>query len=57
MKKPFELSFPQGDRTGRLGGYIFYLIDVDFSTEQVFQIIEIMNRFTFDTPIPEDIEC
>lgn len=54
VKKPFELSFPQGDRTGRLGGYIFYLIDVGFSTEQVFQIIEIMNRFTFDTPIPED---
>lgn len=55
VKKPFELSFPQGDRTGRLGGYIFYLIDVGFSADQAFQIIEIMNRFTFDEPIPEDI--
>lgn len=53
--KPFELIFPEGDRTGRLGGYIFHLVDKGYTAEQAFQIVELMNNFTFEIPIPEDI--
>lgn len=55
ITKPFELIFPEGDRTGRLGGYIFHLVDKGYTAEQAFQIIELMNDFTFENPIPKDI--
>lgn len=51
----FKLDFPEGDRTQKLGAYLFYLIKKDFTQEQAFQVIELMNAYVFENPIPEDI--
>lgn len=53
-QKPFELNFPEGDRTGRLGGYIFHLVNKGYTADETFQIIRLMNDFIFENPIPED---
>lgn len=53
-KKPFNMSFPEGDRTNRLGGYLFYLREqCGFTTDEAFQTVRLMNRFVFENPIPE----
>lgn len=53
--KPFSLDFPQGDRTQKLGAYIFYLVQKrHFSAEDAFQTIRLMNEFIFEVPIPAD---
>ena len=52
--KPFDLDFPKGDRTQKLGAYVFYLVSKGYAAEQAFQIIRLMNRYVFEEPIPED---
>ena len=52
--KPFDLDFPSGDRTQRIGAYLFYLIKKGYSAEQAFQIVELMNSYVFSDPIPEE---
>lgn len=53
--KPFDLDFPKGDRTQKLGAYVFYLVSKGFTAEQAFETIRFMNQFVFEEPIPEDI--
>lgn len=53
--KPFDLDFPKGDRTQKLGAYVFYLVSKGFTAEQSFETIRLMNKFMFEEPIPEDI--
>ena len=53
--KPFDLDFPKGDRTQKLGAYVFYLVSKGFTAEQAFKTIRFMNQFVFEEPIPEDI--
>ena len=50
--KPFELDFPSGDRTQRIGAYLFYLVKKGYSADEAFNIIKFMNTFVFDDPIP-----
>ncbi len=49
----FKIDFPEGDRTQKLGAYLFYLINKGYDSEQAFKIIRIMNQFIFENPIPE----
>lgn len=51
--KPFMLDFPEGDRTQKLGAYIFYLMKKGYTAEQVFQIVRLMNSYIFENSIPE----
>ena len=51
--RPFDLSFPKGDRTQKLGAYLFHLIDKGLTAEQVFKIVRLMNEYVFENPIPE----
>ena len=53
--KPFDLDFPKGDRTQKLGAYVFYLVSKGFTAEQAFETVRLMNKFVFEEPIPEDI--
>lgn len=53
--KPFDLDFPKGDRTQKLGAYVFYLVSKGFTAEQAFETIRFMNKFVFEEPISEDI--
>lgn len=50
----FKVEFPEGERTQRLGAYLFYLIKKGYDAEQAFKIIKLMNKFIFESPIPED---
>ena len=52
--KPFDLDFPKGNRTQKLGAYVFYLVSKGFTAEQAFETIRLMNQFVFEEPIPED---
>ena len=52
--KPFELKFPQGDRTQKLGAYLFYLVREGYTAEQSFEIVKHMNEYVFESPISED---
>lgn len=40
--KPFDLDFPKGDRTQKLGAYVFYLVSKGFTAEQSFETIRLM---------------
>lgn len=52
--KPFDINFQEGDRTQKLGAYLFYLVDKKkYTAEQAFKIVELMNEYVFDNPIPE----
>lgn len=51
--KPFILDFPNGDRTQKLGAYIFYLVKKGYTADQTFQIVRLMNDYIFENPIPE----
>ncbi|MCD7847539.1 MAG: phage/plasmid primase, P4 family [Oscillospiraceae bacterium] len=53
--KPFDLDFPEGDRTQKLGAYLFYLVNKGFTAEQAFQAIDLMNAYIFEVPIPENL--
>lgn len=53
-QKPFEIDFPEGDRTQKLGAYLFYLVDKGYSAEQAFEIVRLINDYVFETPIPDD---
>lgn len=51
--KPFMLDFPEGDRTQKLGAYVFYLVKKGYTADQAFQIVRLMNSYIFEKPIPE----
>lgn len=50
----FKLDFPEGDRTQKLGAYVFYLVKKGYTAEQAFQIVRLMNSYIFEKPIPEN---
>ena len=50
----FKLEFPEGNRTQKLGAYLFYLVEKGFTVDQAFQIVELLNKFIFENPIPEN---
>ena len=52
--RPFEMDFPEGDRTDRLCKYLFHLVTKGYTAQQVFQIIELMNEYVFESPISKD---
>lgn len=52
-KRPFNLEFPEGDRTQKLGAYLFHLVNKGFTGKQAFQIVRVMNEYVFESPIPE----
>lgn len=54
-QKPFEIDFPEGDRTQKLCAYLFYLVNKGYSAEQAFEIIRLINDYIFETPIPDDL--
>lgn len=52
--KPFDINFQEGDRTQKLGAYLFYLVSKKkYTAEQTFKIVQLMNEYVFDNPIPE----
>lgn len=53
--KPFELEFPEGDRTQKLGAYLFHLVNKKYSAQQAFRIVRLMNEYVFENPIPVDL--
>lgn len=54
-QKPFDISFPPGGRTQKLGAYLFYLVNRQgFTADQAFQVVQLMNQYVFDDPIPMD---
>lgn len=52
--KSFDLTFTEGDRTQKLGAYLFHLVQNKYSAEQAYEIVRLMNSYVFETPIPED---
>ena len=53
-EKPFDIHFPEGERTQELGAYLFHLVSKKgFTAEQAFNIIRYMNAYVFDNPIPK----
>lgn len=51
----FKVEFPEGNRTQHLGGYLFYLVGKKgYSAEQAFEIVRLMNKYIFESPIPDD---
>ncbi len=56
--KPFDLNFPAGDRTQKLGAYLFHLMNKGFTAEQVFEVVRLMNGHIFENPIsPRTLEA
>lgn len=56
--KPFDLNFPSGDRTQKLGAYLFHLVNKGFTAEQAFEIVSLMNGHIFENPIdPRTLEA
>lgn len=53
--KPFDISFPSGDRTQKLGAYLFYLVSRGYSAEQAFKDVRLMNQYIFETSIPDEM--
>ena len=53
QEKPFNMSFPTGDRTQRLGAYLFYLVEKKFTAVQAGEAVRLMNDYVFDEPIPK----
>ncbi|MCM1221956.1 MAG: phage/plasmid primase, P4 family [Lachnospiraceae bacterium] len=51
--KPFMLDFSEGDRTQKLGAYVFYLVKKGYTADRVFQIVRLMNEYIFEKPIPK----
>ena len=49
----FKLEFPEGSRTQELGAYLFYLAKKGYTADQAFQIVQLMNQYIFEKPIPE----
>ena len=52
--KSFDLSFPEGERTQKIGAYLFHLVKKGYSADQAFQIVRLMNNYIFEKPIPEE---
>jgi len=53
--RPFEIDFPEGDRTNHLGAYLFHLVKQGYLAEQAFDIVRLMNQYIFENPIPNDL--
>jgi len=53
--KSFEIDFPEGDRTQKLGAYLFYLVNNGYSAEQAFEVVRLINDYVFESPIPDDL--
>jgi hypothetical protein len=54
--KPFELDFPEGGRTQKLGAYLFYLVGKKgYTAEQAFETVRLMNQYIFESSIPNDM--
>lgn len=52
--KPFNMEFPEHDRTNPLSGYAFHLVEQKgFTAEQAKQTVRLMNEYAFEKPIPE----
>ena len=51
--KPFDLNFPEGDRTQKLGAYLFHLVDKGYTPEQAFNVVRFINGYIFERPIME----
>lgn len=52
-ERPYDINFPSGERTQEIGGYLFHLVTKKgFSPEQAFNIVQYMNDYVFDDPIP-----
>lgn len=49
----FKIDFPEGERTQKLGAYLFHLVNKGFTGDQAFQIVRIMNGYVFENPIPD----
>lgn len=55
-ERPFQMDFPEGNRTNQLGGYIFHLIEkYGLSAEDAFEVVRLMNRYIFNRAIPDDL--
>jgi P4 family phage/plasmid primase-like protien len=50
----FKVDFPEGERTQKLGAYVFYLVKKGYTADQAFQIVRLMNSYIFENPIPEN---
>lgn len=53
--KPFEIDFQEGDRTQKLGAYLFHLVSKKYSAEQAFDIVRLMNQYIFEKSIPDNL--
>lgn len=51
--KSFDMDFAPGERTQKLGGYLFYLVNKGYSAENAFEVVRMMNKYIFDNPIRE----
>lgn len=51
--KPFDINFQEGNRTQKLGAYLFHLVGKKYTAEQAYKIVQLMNEYVFDNPIPE----
>lgn len=49
----FKVEFPEGERTQKLGAYLFHLVNKGFTGDQAFQIVRVMNGYVFENPIPD----
>lgn len=55
---PFDLNFPSGDRTQRLGAYLFHLVSKGFTAEKAFETVRMMNEYILENPIkPRTLEA
>jgi hypothetical protein len=52
--KPVNLEFKEGDRTQPLGGYLFQLALKGFTADECFKVVELMNQYVFEQPIPDE---
>lgn len=54
-ERPYNITFPSGGRTQELGGYLFHLVNnKGFTPDQAFAIVQHMNDYVFENPIPDD---
>lgn len=52
---PCNLEFRSGDRTQKLGGYLFRLVEKKgYSAEQAIRVVELMNKYVFTNSIPDE---
>ena len=57
-ERPYDITFPSGQRTQELGGYLFHLVKTEMkglqvTPEQAFSVVQYMNDYVFEEPIQE----